>query len=93
MLTKDEFEFLNYAVRNGFSFISKEGNSNFVRIFCEDVEKDEHDNPVIEKDGSFRIKTREQFCQTSNFKQLVKFKIYKITELLESNESGSYEKN
>lgn len=82
MFDKDEVEFLKYAVKRGYTRISREGNNNYVRIFREKVRKDRNGNIEIDQDG-FPIETIfEQFCQTRKFIQLQKFKVYSIHELL-----------
>lgn len=76
-MTKDEVAFLKYAKDAGFCYISKEGKSNYVRIYREKVE--------INEEGIQVSDVHEQFCITKGFRELVKFKAYSIQDLLEQD--------
>lgn len=74
-MTKDEVAFLKYAKAAGFCYISKEGNSNYVRVYREEAQTNDEGIQVND--------VHEQFCITKGFKDLVKFKSYSICDLLE----------
>lgn len=74
-MTKEEIEFLKYAKAAGFSYISKEGHSNYVRIYREEEE--------INEEGIQVSDVHEQFYITKGFRELIKFKAYSIKDLLE----------